>query len=1109
MREFRILGPLEVVDGQRVVPLGGRRQRALLAILLVARREVLSSHRLIDLLWAEAPPATAAKTLQVYISHLRAALGNETIVTRGNGYQLMAPADEVDAERFEALARDGRRALDAGDAIAAQDLLASALALWRGDALADFSAEAFAIGEVRRLEQSRFVALEDRIDADLALGRHRDLIGELEALVAAHPLRERLRGQLMTALYRCDRQADALQVYRDGRRALDDELGLEPSHVLQTLEQRILAQDPSLDAPPPMPPTVSVGVSAEPPGRRSRHTRSALIGMGGAVLLAAAVAAAVVELAGAHATALRPMPNSVVAIDTTTNRVSAQVSVGSRPGGITFGSGSMWVANRDDHTVSRVDPATLATLRTLPVGAPPTGITATANRVWIVTSGASPAVEVDRIDPQFDTVKRTARLTNLVPGSPAEIAAHGRSLWVAPSSGLLTRLNPRTGRAINKLDPNNSPAGIAVGAGAVWTTDNQADNVTQVDSTGLTSSAAVGHGPSGIAIDSSAIWVADTGDDTVVRIDPTTRAVTATIPVGHLPLGIAVGAGSVWVANSGDGTVDRIDPSDDRVITTIRVGGSPQDVAIAADRAWVTIDAQTVPSGGAATPPGEVRLDSDIDLDSMDPALAYERLSWQLLYETCAKLVNYPDQAGRDGSRLVPEVAQALPARTTNGRTYTFTIRSGYRFSPPSDQPVTAQTFRSTIERTLNPRMHSPVADQLNDIVGVRAYRAGRAAHISGVTARSNTLTIRLLRPEPDLLSRLAEPFFCAVPPNTPVDPAGVRVIPSAGPYQVASYVPGQGVTLTRNPNYHGARPRRPARIDLTVGVSQQQAVKQVEAGATDLLAGDVPPDAAPALSAKYGPNSPAAKAGRQQYFVTPLPALDFLALNTTRPLFAQQRLRRAVNYAIDRNALAGHGSDFSSLPETPTDLYIPPGIQGYSTTRVYPLRPDLPNARRLVRGRHHRTAVLYTCNLSPCAQHAQIIKNDLAAIGIHVTVEEFSTGVLYAKIARPGEPFDIADVGWAADYLDPDDFMNFLIDTNTLIPRFSGAATRRELEHAGRLTGETRYLTYSRLDVSIARHAAPLVAYGDASSHDLLSARIGCQTFGPYGVDLGALCIR
>jgi YVTN family beta-propeller protein len=1103
--EFRILGPFEVVEQQRPVVLGGPRQRALLAILLFRRGEVVSSDRLIDQLWGESPPATAAKTLQVYVSHLRKALGNEVLLTRSGGYLLAAAPGQVDAERFEAMVADARQGLADGDAAGARELLGSALALWRGEALADLAYEPFAQGEIARLEEARLAALEDRIDADLMLGQHRSVVGELEALVGLHPHGERLLGQLMLALYRSGRHADALDVYRGGRQALADELGLEPGPQLRALEQRILTHDPALDAATTTAPAPRVA-------ERSRAARGhKLIAVGGALLLVAAIAAGIVELTGGEGIGLRAVANSVAAIDTHTNRVVEQVAVGARPSGIAFGSGSLWVANLDDQTVSRVDPRTLRTLRTLSVGDPPTGIAVADGWVWVV--GSSPtasSVSVSRIDPQFDVIDRIARIGNVVPGSPGAVAARGDTLWVAPFSGVLTRLDARTGRVLKRLDPNAAPAGIDLGAGAVWVSDSDADNVSRVDPTGLVTSLAVGHGPSGIAVGDGGVWVADTGDNAIVRIDPITRAVTTTIPVGGSPTGVALGAGSVWVANSGDGTVTRIDPNTDKAIATIAVGGSPQAITVAGDRAWVTVDAQTIPAAGLAAGGGTARLDAPYDVSSMDPPLANDGLSAQLLYATCAKLINYPDKAGLAESQLVPEVAQSLPAGSADGKSYTFTIRSGFRFSPPSNELVTAQTFKDTIERSLNPRMRSPVASQFRDIVGARGYMAGKAAHIAGVIARGNTLTIRLTVPAPDLPARTTEPAFCAVPSDTPIDPKGVRVIPSAGPYRVESYTPGQGVVLTRNPNYHGSRPHRLARIEVAVGVPPQRAVAQVEAGtADDAGDGEVTSADAATLAARYGPGSPAAQTGHQQYFVSTGPQLDFLALNTHRPLFADLRLRQAVNYAIDRAALARLGDEYTPLPEHPTDHYLPPGIPGYRNVHIYPLTSDLAKASRLAKGHSGATAVLYTCDVSPCDQQAQIIKIELAAIGLRVEVKAFPDATLYTKTVTPGEPFDIAWVGWLPDYLDPAAMLNVLLENGTIIPTFEDPTYRARLAAAARLTGAERYLTYARLDADLARNAAPFVAFGNLSSHELFSARIGCQVYGAYGVDLAALCIK
>ncbi|HEX2233175.1 MAG TPA: BTAD domain-containing putative transcriptional regulator [Thermoleophilaceae bacterium] len=245
--DFRILGPLEVRAGQALVGLGGAKQRSLLAILLLNANEMVTTERLVDTLWGERPPPTAVKTVQVYVSQLRKELGAETIVTRPGGYALEVDPDRVDLNRFEALAQRGRSALTAGDAGVAAAALREALELWRGPPLSDLAYEAFVQAEAARLEELRLTALEDRIEADLRSGRAAELVSELQALAASHPLRERLRAQLMLALYRSGRQAEALEAYQLGRRHLVDELGIEPGRELRELEQAILSQDPALD----------------------------------------------------------------------------------------------------------------------------------------------------------------------------------------------------------------------------------------------------------------------------------------------------------------------------------------------------------------------------------------------------------------------------------------------------------------------------------------------------------------------------------------------------------------------------------------------------------------------------------------------------------------------------------------------------------------------------------------------------------------------------------------------------------------------------------------------------------------------------------------------
>jgi DNA-binding SARP family transcriptional activator len=254
--EFRILGPLEAWDGERELSLGGPKPRSLLTLLLLHPNEVVPTDRLIDELWGEDSPEDATAALRVNVSRLRKALPQDVLTTRSPGYLVRVEPDALDVQRFERLVEEGRSLLARGLSADGSERLHEALSLWRGPPLADFAYESFAQAAIARLDEIRLAAVELRLDADLALGRHDELIGELEGLVAEHPHRERLRKCLMTALYRSGRQADALEAYQDARRALVDGLGIDPSASLQELERAILRQDAALDleAPSPAPP---------------------------------------------------------------------------------------------------------------------------------------------------------------------------------------------------------------------------------------------------------------------------------------------------------------------------------------------------------------------------------------------------------------------------------------------------------------------------------------------------------------------------------------------------------------------------------------------------------------------------------------------------------------------------------------------------------------------------------------------------------------------------------------------------------------------------------------------------------------------------------------
>jgi peptide/nickel transport system substrate-binding protein len=418
--------------------------------------------------------------------------------------------------------------------------------------------------------------------------------------------------------------------------------------------------------------------------------------------------------------------------------------------------------------------------------------------------------------------------------------------------------------------------------------------------------------------------------------------------------------------------------------------------------------------------------------------------------------------------------------------------------------------------------MKDPFVTDFSDVAGMSAYESSRADHIAGIVARADTLTIRLSAPNPDIVARLTEPPACAVPSDTPINPGGFNLIASAGPYYVESFTPGQSVLLERNPNYRGSRPHRFERIEVAMGMSTGRAVAAVKAGTADYttlasgapspgagLAGSVAAEAS-ALAAQYGPFSPAALRGLQQYFVNPGLQLDYFVLNTHRPLFSDLRLRQAVNWAIDRRKLAQLGDGFQPLPEHPTDHYLPPGMPGYRGEQLYPLTPDLARARQLANG-DGRTALLYTCDISPCPEQAQIVTTDLAAIGIRVQIKKLTLGALFSGFLNPHPPFDLAWDGWITDFPDPYGMLNVLLEDGAIIePTFNDPTYQRRLAAAARLSGPNRYLTYGKLDLDLARNAAPLVAFGNLSSHDFFSARIGCQIYNAYlGMDLAALCLR
>ena len=597
----------------------------MLTLLLLHPNEVLSTDQMIDGLWGAPPPESAANMLQGYVSHLRKALEpgrargeHELLVSRPPGYVLQVRRDQLDAERFAELAAEGRGLLAEGDPTAAADRCRAALALWRGPALADFLYEQFAQPHAARLEELRLAALEDRMDAELELGCHDVLVGELHGLVSEHPLRERFRGQLMAALYRCGRQAEALEVYRKGRIALRGELGLEPGPTLQELEQAILRQDPALGAPAP-PPWPSFA-----PLRR----RWPLL-VGATILGGIAVAAA---LAFGYSRNTKPVavrPNSVAVIDPAKNAVVDDIPVGAYPGPLTADDSYVYVGNIGNATVTRIATDTRKLDETFSLSRA-IDLVAVNNHLWSANGGVAghtpfPPGTVTDLD-LFSSAQRTLHVGPSFEGfgsneASTTIAAspEGAHMWVGnKESKTLTEINPLRHSITTRIH-GVRPGAVAVVGNAktgetVWASDQTSNLLLRIDgpSRRVTHRIAVPGQPSRLAADKRSVWVITRGTrdlaqwvltrattPAVWRIDPRTNAPIEKIPLPLTPIRIALGAGSIWVTGlrvlSAHGatvgaTVFRIDPATDRIVARIPLRTRAVDgIVVSHGFVWVAV----------------------------------------------------------------------------------------------------------------------------------------------------------------------------------------------------------------------------------------------------------------------------------------------------------------------------------------------------------------------------------------------------------------------------------------------------------------------------------------------------------------------------------------
>jgi YVTN family beta-propeller protein len=1047
LADFGILGPLEVSRCGSVVPLGGPRQRAVLALLLLEANRVVSLDRLAEDVWAGHPPEGWVTTVQIYVSHLRQALepsrargaAGEVLVTRNHGYLLRVDGGRLDAARFQDGFTAGRAALEAGRYAEAAGTLRQALGLWRSGVLADLADYAFTRPEAARLEELRLAAVEARIDADLALGRHDTLTAELEQLVAEHPVREQLHGQLMLALYRGGRQAHALAAYRRVRDLLAGELGIDPGEPLRALHASVLAQDPALDwhsdrkgpadghrpgadapvtsqaaAPPPRP--AGPGRGQDQARRRGRR----LLVIGSA--LAVAAVACVVAVTQPWTSGPTGLPaNSVSLIGASGGRVGAPVSVGS-PAGLAYGDGAVWAVDNADGMLWRIDPASHAVVQQIPVGSAPSAVAVTGQDVWVTNSGAG---TVSRVSAAAGRVVGTISVGNL----PVAIASGSSGVWVAnEGDGTVDRIDPATGEVTNRgIQVGARPDGIAAGAGAVWVANGEDGTVQRIDpATGQADGPVhVGSGPAGIAVTPDAVWVANSLDQTVSRLDPASGTVTATIGVGDGPSGIVAARDGVWVSDEFDATLRRIDPHSARVVRAVHLGSSPRGMVVAGSDVWIA----TRPFPSASHRGGTLTV-VDTVLPLTDPVGDYDGDN-PTLGTAYDGLTAFRRSGGAAGLTLVPDLATRLPRPADGGTTYTFTLRGGIRYS--NGNLVRASDFRRGIQRQLSFGASPGYYEVI--LGGSACIKHPKRCDLSaGIVTddATGTVTFRLVRADPDFLYKLALTLVAPAPPGTP-DRVISRApfLPGTGPYMISQFRPGKSVSLVRNPYFrqwsYAAQPAgypSVIRYERITGLSRQESA--VIAGRADL-----------ALFLSSDDQSLAVRYPARVHVGLRLNT-GYASLNTRLPPFTSIKARQAVNYAIDRARII-RLDDAAPGQVTATCQMLPPDFPGHQGYCPYTAgagdgawhSPDMAKARRLVResGTTNVPVTVWSFNNGPGKALGSYLVELLDELGYRASLHAVSNDKFGTDLYNPRLKIQVSiGAGWGPDFPSPSTFFGPLL---------------------------------------------------------------------------------
>jgi peptide/nickel transport system substrate-binding protein len=907
----------------------------------------------------------------------------------------------------------------------------------------------------------------------------------------------------MLALYRAGRQADALAVYRDARATLVDGLAIEPSAQLQALERAVLRHDPAL-APAASAEAASDGSAGavEPPPARSRRRLWPV--SAGVAVAAAIVLAVLASTRDDKAQALRVPANGIGVVED--GKIVAAGALGKSPSDVAAGAASLWVTSRDEQTVSRVDPETGEVRQTIHVSSGATAVAADERGVWVANSLAG---TVSRVDPRTDTVVQTITLH----GTPSAIALGRGAVWIANKDrSTVSRLNARTGVLAGRAVPvGPSTTALALAADSLWVADEERGAVLRIDPKRRTliDTIPVGNGPVDLTVGSGSVWVANNLDGTVSRIYPR-RDVVVTIFVGDGPRALARTSDGIWVSNEFGGTLALIDPHSNTLTRRLHVGQQPVGLAAAGGRLYVGVRAI-----GAAHRGGTLRAVAPGPGPPSFDTLYYGSAATTIL--TNDGLVGFRRVGGADGLQLVPDLAVALPKPTGDGRTYTFRVRPGIRYS--NGRLVGARDFRRALERLFATGVF-PV-EYFGGIVGTEACRAtpGRCDLSRGIVTdeRMRTVTFHLRAPDPDFLYKLALPPAFAVPPDTPAKDLGWSPLPATGPYMRGRTVRGS-VTFVRNPYFHewskAAQPAANAdRIVVAATTSPERAVRKVERGNSDIALLGVPPDLQREVQTQYA----------SQVHVNPIARVTYLFMNTQVPPFDDVRVRRAVNLAVDR-AVAARASA-ALVGAEPTCQILPPDFPGYQRYCPYTIHPgsnvwsapDLSRARRLVAASGTRGALITVWEPDRHRGEAGPMTALLRTLGYRTRTKRVSNDIYYNNPkTSPQNPNSRAQAGffaWTADLPAASNYFGQLFSCRAPnFPHFCDRRIERQIGRALALQSSDPYLAnrvWARIDRAVVDEA-PVAPLYTLKQVDIASRRVGNFQYNPqWGVLFGQLWLR